>query len=137
MLDLTLYILPSETKRNAPEKALESFGAINPPTHCEILDHRDLAGMVKHVRTRWYGYLFSCEVLDKNLRVILPYCLGMRIDLIVLCQRVVSTKMKYYTTPRFFRSHVDIESDSLLPKGAIILREQKITEGWLVNDARP
>jgi hypothetical protein len=135
MLDLTLYILPSETVKHDPEKAVMSFGY--KPARVDILDHRDVSGLVKHVRTKWYGYLFSCEVIDVNLRRVLPvYLLNAKSDLLVLCQRVVAKDMKYYTTPRIFRNYVDIKPNTLYPKGAVVLRENKITEGWLVSDAR-
>lgn len=135
MLDLTLFILPSGTKRHDPEKTIHSFG--NEIRAVNILDHVDVSSLVRTVKTQWYGHLFSCETLDPNLMAILPLYFQESVDFLVVFQKVISEELRTFKTPRFFRSYVEIIPNTLYPKGDIILRNRNVMEGWVISDARP
>jgi len=133
---LTLYLLPCDNpKLHNPERARESFGDVVRFTRTLKSRRLDLE---RHFPTIWYGYIFSDEYLDDQVRDALPIFLAsdqfdalilMKKELIDGCEDACAVRVTQ--APRIFRKHVRLEEGKHIPRDPHLLIFERLLDGWI------
>ncbi len=126
---LTLFAIEADSLQD-PERAIESFGDIVEKSH--ILDGRRIDNIP--VGTDWYGYIYSDEWIDEQLKESLPVFLAAGyFDCLVLFKRVVDQgEPRVFTSPRIFKQSVKLAKDMLVPEHPGPLTFEKCLNGWIL-----
>ena len=128
---MTLYIFPCDNPElHNPERAKASFG--NVVQFSRILETRRL-DLEKDFQTPWYGYIFSDEYLDDEVKTALPIFLASdQFDCLVLMKKaMVDGKIKVTQSPRIFRKDVRLMEDTHIPENPQRLRFERMLDGWI------
>lgn len=139
MLDLTLFILPCDVSaKHKPELAVESCGKIE---HWYVLYDRNLSNFLQteiSIKTKWYGYLYSDEILSPQIKEALPIYLDSgHFDVLVIPKRRPSeteTGYRFFQSPRIFRRNIHLVPNQLIPQNPEHLRVERMLDGWIEDN---
>lgn len=112
MESLTLFVIKSGNGEFFDrEAAIKSFGSL-PEKIIDIEKQSDINGT--EISSKWFGVIFDDELLEESLLEALPIFFNAEYEYLVVYK--VDEKLdKAWSSPRFFRSGVKLQYESLLP----------------------
>ena len=133
---LTLYILTCDKPElHEPKKAIKSFGDIE-CIYCKM-KHRNIRSDMKAnpITTKWYGYIFSDEMLEEDAMNALPIYLeqGAFESLIIMKKEIIEGVPRITQAPRIFHRSVKLQDDAFLPEGEC--KFERMLDGWIIPNA--
>lgn len=131
---ISLYIIPSGEKNGDREKTARSFlNTKGAPFYKRIVDVENVDHIID-VRKKsgddaeWYCVMYDNEHITKGVQFALPVYLISDSDVLIL----IKNESGYFTqSPRFFKKHVKLRNESLLPTEDQDLKYTRIMDGWV------
>uniref|UniRef100_A0A6M3KIK6 Uncharacterized protein n=1 Tax=viral metagenome TaxID=1070528 RepID=A0A6M3KIK6_9ZZZZ len=130
---LTLYVIPSGRKNSDINQTVESFSGLK----MEFKSVHNIAEIMvlrKEVISEddWFCVLFDNEKISEGLRTYLPVYFGYPSDVLVAIKK--DKEDKTTQSPRFFKNHVELPDESLLPSKEGNYRFLRIMDGWVLEN---
>ena len=85
-------------------------------------------GVELDINVSWYGIMYDNEHLTQGLTFSLPYHLKTDFDVL---QVIRNDHGDMNQSPRFFRKHVVLPEESLMPSKVQILKYSLLVDGWI------
>jgi len=133
---LTLYVLSCDKPElHKPELAIKSFGdtvgVLYQMTHRNIKDEPK----VNPITTKWYGYIFSDEMLEEDAMNALPIYLeqGAFESLIIMKKEIIEGVPRITQAPRIFHKSIKLQDNVFLPEGEC--KFERMLDGWIIPNA--
>ena len=135
---LTLFIVNSDSQHADRAKTEASFGDI--PQHIvPVWNFKDINTTQKN--TEWYGVIYDDEYIEDALKVSLNIFFESDADVLIVYRKELTDELHITKAPRFFRKHVLLQEESLLPQeivygiGVNLLKFETILNGWIISHA--
>jgi len=83
----------------------------------------------------WYGVIYDNEYIEEELYASLEYFFKLcTADVLVIMKKIQDEgELRVFKSPRFFRQHVRLQENSLLPTDND-LQFETILNGWILDD---
>jgi len=133
--DLTVFLLQQNHPNSDIDKATANIkDVVNKivivEQHHEIKNHT--------IDTEWYGILYDNEEFQEDLLTALPVFMEFDYDYLVIYKRkIANNQMRVWIAPRFFRKHIVLRDDCMLPKKRVSsqrFKSEKMLDGWVTEN---
>jgi len=127
---LTLFIVNSDSRYADRERTRASFENIAQDI-VPVWNFRDINSIQKVAP--WYGVIYDDEYIEDPLRVSLNTFFESDVDVLIVYKKELTDELHITKSPRFFRKHIILQEDSLLPKAEDV-KFETILNGWILSN---
>jgi len=128
---LTLFIVNSDSRNADRKKTIASFKDVTQGIET-VWNLKDVNKIRKN--NPWYGVIYDDEYIEGALAVSLNTFFNSDADVLVVFKKVMTDELHITKAPRFFRKHIILQEDSLLPKEPEDAKFETILNGWILSN---